>query len=250
MERDAKSDRWGSLGSDIATECFATEFIMKKTIALLTAGSLMAISAPAFAQDGTSTFTGPRVEAILGYDISKAGSTIDDDTPDNDNDQSIDGFMYGIAVGYDYDLGGAVVGLEAELSDSTAKVEAENGDIENFGFGNVKAGRDIYLGARVGFKAAPDALVYVKGGYTNARYNIASTFDGEDFRQSLDTDGYRIGAGAEYAVSENSFVKLEYRYSNYSEGEIDFETDAVDDSDRFDIDTDRHQIVVGYGFRF
>ncbi len=48
---------------------------------------------------------------------------------------------------------------------------------------------------------------------------------------------------------ENSFVKLEYRYSNYSEGEIDLEGD-LPDSDRFDTDLDRHQIVAGVGFRF
>ncbi len=221
---------------------------MKKTVALLAGLSLTAIAAPAFAQDNEATFTGPRVEGIVGYDITRAGSSVDDDV-NQDNDQSIDGFMYGVAVGYDYDLGGVVIGAEAELTDSTAKTEFTNGDFEGFGIGNVRAGRDLYVGARAGVKAAPDMLIYAKGGYTNAKFDILSNDGTTEFNQDIDTDGFRIGAGAEYAMSKNSFIKLEYRYSNYSKAEIDFNGD-LPDSDRFDVDLDRHQVVASYGFRF
>ena len=40
----------------------------------------------------------------------------------------------------------------------------------------------------------------------------------------------------------------EYRYSNYGEGEVDYVNGP--DSGRFDLDTDRHQVVVGFGLRF
>lgn len=221
---------------------------MKKTVALLAGISLSAIAAPAFAQDSEPTFTGPRVEGIIGYDISKAGSSVDDDV-NQDNDQSIDGFMYGIAVGYDFDFGGVVVGAEAELTDSTAKVDFGDGDFEGFGFGNVSSGRDIYLGARAGVKVMPDVLLYAKGGYTDAKFDVRSNDGTTEFNQDIDTDGYRIGAGAEYALNQNSFMKLEYRYSNYSSAEVDFEGDIAD-SDPFDVDLDRHQIVASYGVRF
>lgn len=221
---------------------------MKKTFALLAGLSLTAIAAPAFAQDGEATFTGPRVEGIIGYDITNAGSSVDDDA-NQDNDQSIDGLMYGAAVGYDVDLGGVVLGAEAEYTNSTAKTEFENGDFEGFGFGNVRAGRDLYFGARAGVKAAPDMLLYVKGGYTNAKFDILSNDGTTEFNQDIDTDGFRVGAGAEYAISPSSFIKLEYRYSNYSKAEIDFDGD-LPDSDRFDVDLDRHQVVASYGFRF
>jgi outer membrane immunogenic protein len=71
-----------------------------------------------------------------------------------------------------------------------------------------------------------------------------------DYDVNLDTDGYRLGAGVEQRFGTNTFARLEYRYSNYSEGEIDFEVDDLDDTDRFDIDTDRHQVVVMAGLRF
>lgn len=216
---------------------------MKKVLVCLATGS-----APAMAQSTDTSFTGPRVEAIVGYDISKAGSSIDDDVND-DNDQSIDGFMYGVGAGYDYDFGSAVIGVEGEYTDSTAKTEFDNGDFEGFGIGNVKAKRDLYVGARAGFKAAPSTLVYVKGGYTNARFGARASDGTNVARASLDADGWRLGAGVEQKFGTNTFAKLEYRYSNYSKAEVDFRDD-IPDSDRFNVDLDRHQIVAAVGYRF
>ena len=223
---------------------------MKKTLALILAsGATLAVAAPAFAQDNAA-FTGPRVEGLAGFDISTVGSSEDDEF--DNTDESIDGFMYGVGVGYDFAIGGAVIGVEAELTDSTAKFE----DSTDFG-GTLDygAGRDIYIGARAGVLVSPNALIYAKGGYTNASYDILASDDTTELEADLDLDGFRIGAGAEYAMSENTFVKLEYRYSNYSEGELDFDGDDIfdggdDDSNRFDVDLDRHQVVLGFGFRF
>ena len=221
---------------------------MKTTAALLVAGSMLAAATPALAQDG-GNFEGFKVEGLAGYDISRAGSSIDDDT-NADNDQSIDGFNYGVGVGYDFNANGVIIGIEGELTDSTAETEFDDGDFEGFGLGNVETGRDLYVGARVGVVAQPDLLLYAKGGYTNARYNINSSFDGNDYRARIDTDGWRVGAGAEYALSGNTYAKLEYRYSNYSDAELDFENENQPDVDLGEIDTDRHQLMAGFGFRF
>lgn len=222
---------------------------MKKSVAILAGISALTLATPAMAQDASdNSFTGLWGGVIGGYDVSKAGSSVDDDTND-ENDSSIDGIGYGVQLGYDVDLGVVVIGAEAEYADSTAEVEIEDGDLENFSFGNVETGRDLYFGARIGAKVGPDAMVYAKGGYTNAKYNIRSNDGTNEFMSDVDTDGYRIGAGAEYALSDNAFVKLEYRYSNYSDAEVDFEGDAPD-APTFDIDTDRHQVMLGAGFRF
>ncbi|MBX7540845.1 outer membrane protein [Qipengyuania sphaerica] len=220
---------------------------MKTTAALLVAGSMLAAATPAMAQE-SENFDGFRLEALAGYDVSQAGSSIDDDANPN-NDQSIDGLSYGVGAGYDFNAGGVVLGLEAEYTGSTAETEFEDGDFEGIGLGNVEAGRDLYLGARVGVKAAPDLLVYAKGGYTNATFNLRSSDGTTEFDSDIDTDGYRVGAGIEYALSGNTFAKVEYRYSNYSDAEIDFEGDAPDVSIP-DIDLDRHQVMAGFGMRF
>ena len=218
-----------------------------KKLALILASGAAFVAVPAFAQEVDSTFTGPRVEGIIGYDVSKAGSSVDNDTSRSD-DESIDGLMYGIGAGFDFAMGGVVLGVEGEYTDSTAKTGFDNGDFEGFGFGNVKAGRDLYVGGRVGFIAAPKTLVYAKAGYTNARYDVLASDGRTELKSNFDTDGYRLGAGVEQAISENTFAKIEYRYSKYSEGEIDVPNGA--DSDRFDLDLDRHQVVASVGLRF
>ena len=225
------------------------ELTMKKGIALLlAAGSAVALAVPAHAQEDRS-FSGPWVAGVAGYDKNQAGSTSDDDA-NEDNDQSAEGLVWGGAAGYDMDLGTMVIGAEAELTESTADVRTLEGDAENFGLGRVEAGRDIYLGARAGFKATPNTLVYAKAGYTNARYGFLGT-DGEvSDEQHIDVDGWRVGAGVEHKLGSNAFARLEYRYSKYSEAEVDFEPEGIPDTDPFDVDLDRHQLMAGVGWRF
>lgn len=223
---------------------------MKKIVAILAAGTAFAaVASPAAAQNmNDGNFTGPRVEAILGYDVSQAGSTADNDANSAD-DQSIEGLLYGVGIGYDFDMGGVVVGVEGEYTDSTAKTEFSDGaDYEGFGLGRVDTGRDLYVGARVGAKVGDDLLAYVKGGYTNTKYNILAADGENELSQDINTDGWRVGAGLEYSLADNTFAKVEYRYSKYEEAE--FENGDLPDSDRFDIDTDRHQVVASVGMRF
>src|SRR5690606_11343170 len=193
-------------------------------------------------------FSGPWIAGMAGYDINQAGSSQDDGV-NADLDQNAEGLVYGVGVGYDVDMGGVVLGAEAELTDSTADSDYSD-PYTNFGLGTVDAGRDIYVGARAGFKATPSTLVYAKGGYTNARFNFIGTDGTTNYDQNLDTDGWRVGAGVEQKLGSNAFAKVEYRYSNYGKGEIDFEAENIPDSDRFDIDTDRHQVMAGVGWRF
>ena len=215
----------------------------KLMVATLLASGVAAT--PAMAQDPAPTFTGPRVEAILGYDHVGAGSSVDNNN--GRDDQSIDGLLYGVGAGYDVNLGSAVVGVEGEFTDSTAKSDRRD-PTDTFGFGRVSQGRDLYIGARAGILANPATLVYVKGGYTNSKLNVLAG----DTNQTTDTafklDGWRIGGGVERAIGEHSFAKVEYRYSKYDDGRINFANGAT--SSRFDVDTDRHQVVASVGYRF
>ncbi|MCP1468751.1 outer membrane immunogenic protein [Sphingobium sp. OAS761] len=215
----------------------------KLMVATLLAGATVAT--PALAQSADPTFTGPRVEAILGYDHVGAGSDVDNDN--GNDDQSIDGLLYGIGAGYDVNLGSAVVGVEGEWTDSTAKSDRSD-PTDQFGFGRVSQGRDLYIGARAGILANPNTLVYVKGGYTNSKLNVLAGNTDQMTDTSFKLDGWRIGAGVERAINANTFAKLEYRYSNYTDAHIDYMDGAT--SSEFDIDTDRHQVVASVGWRF
>lgn len=223
---------------------------MNYRIASCAAVALALVSTPALAQTADEIpFSGLRVGGEVGYDHIRSGSTEDvDDT--RDLKQSIDGVTYGGVVGYDFPAGDNLrLGAEASFSGSTASRDFDNEKPTVFNLGNVKANQEIYVGGRIGVVTGPSTMLYAKGGYTNQRYTITGSNGTVDLDQKLDTDGWRLGAGAEFAVGRNAYIGTEYRYSNYNEGEIDF-GGATPDGSRFNLDNDRHQVVATAGFRF
>lgn len=221
---------------------------MKISVAILAAASIAALATPAVAQD-KAPFSGLRIGAEAGYDMLRSGSTEDVDNT-RDLKQNIDGVNYAAVLGYDAAVGEKLrIGAEASFGDSTAAWDNNNSQPNVFNLGRVEAQRDIYVGGRVGVVTSPDLMLYAKGGYTNQRFGIDGTNGTVSTTQRLDLDGWRAGVGAEYALSNNMYAGLEYRYSNYSRGELDF-NGTTPDSSRFDIDTDRHQVVASVGVRF
>ena len=200
---------------------------------------------PAVAQETNPTFTGPRVEALLGYDHVGAGSSVSNNN--GRDDQKIDGLLYGGGVGYDLAVGGLVIGAEGEATGSTAR-SGQNSYTSTFGFGRVRQGRDLYVGGRIGVLASPTTMLYAKGGYTNAHLRVLAGSTNTTTDNAFNLDGYRVGAGVEHAIGAHSYARIEYRYSNYGRAQVDYASGGQ--SNKFDVDTDRHQGVVSYGIRF
>ncbi len=226
---------------------------MKKyIIAALLAGS---VAAPAFAQSAgdASPFTGFRLEGLAGYDTLRSGERDDGvDTSDNNGDESLDGIAFGVGVGYDFDLGGIVAGIEGEFTESTGEQEADE-RLDGINFtSRVETGRDLYVGGRLGFLAGPSTLVYGKAGYTNTSVEGGFESTGDRFEFDSNVDGWRLGAGIEQLFGRNAYGKIEYRYSNYNNldfsDDFDFDDFESEDFDT-DIDLDRHQVMVGFGVR-
>ncbi len=180
---------------------------MKQYLYATAAAAALLGATPALAQNAAPV--GPRVEALIGYDKIKALG------------ESDGGALFGIGAGYDFPVTSAVsVGADVEATESTQKESA--GDVE------VKAGRDLYAGGRVSLAVSPTANLYVKGGYTNARFKAEDGVDSD----SANFDGYRLGAGGQLAVSGKAYVGGEYRYSDYEDG------------------LKRHQVALTVGTRF
>ncbi|MEG3144399.1 outer membrane beta-barrel protein [Sphingomonas sp. RT2P30] len=220
-----------------------------RTLILTAAVSAIALgaAAPAFAQDSAARdpFTGPRVGVLLGYDRMQAGSTQSSSISDRN---AAEGLTYGGDVGYDVALGGIVLGAEGEVSGSTAKVSNNPVAAASLGYGRVKAGRDLYLGARAGIRAGRNTLVYAKGGYSNQRLDLTANNGTTTTAQHFNLDGWRVGAGVEQSIGRNTYAKIEYRYSNYNNARLEYANGA--NTNNFSVDTDRHQVVAGVGFRF
>lgn len=184
-------------------------------VAALLAGT---IAAPAFAQD-SAPFTGARVEGLVGWDRVQ-------------NNGHDDGVNYGVAAGYDFQTGMGIVGIEGEVGDSSTKQCVGSRTVADPRL-CANAGRDLYIGGRVGTVVGGKALLYAKAGYANSRAKLTGNDGtGQVTLAKTDLDGVRVGAGVEYPLGQKAYVKTEYRYTNYQDG------------------FSRHQVVGGFGFRF
>lgn len=181
--------------------------------------SAIALAAPAVAQE-RAPFTGPRAEAVVGFDRVQAGGGHED------------GVSYGGQVGYDFQSGFGLIGIEGEATGSSTDACDGPGSVANPNL-CVKAGRDLYAGARIGTVIGGSTLLYGKVGYTNARVRL-TTNDGTTTTTlgGADLDGVRVGAGLEHKFGGNFYGKAEYRYSNYEQG------------------VSRHGVLAGVGVRF
>lgn len=224
--------------------------------ALALAGTAM-LAAPASAQD---EFSGFRIEAVAGWD--NEGVDYDDDVF-NGGKRDDDGFTIGAGAGYDFQMGQFVFGPEAEFTESTLDREyQEQGARPALPIAtpitaqyNIEGGGDIYVGGRAGYAVSPNFLLYGKIGYSWHKLAIegSGTDNGVPFTidEQIDLGGLRLGAGGEMNFTDNFYGKIEYRYSNYNEGDFDVRGANANLDPLFTgIDVVRHQVMLGAGFRF
>ena len=199
---------------------------------LIFAAALLSASAAA-----ASDFTGPWVELRGGFDSVQLKAFFNGASVSG----SKSGFVYGGAAGFDVALGArAIVGVQVGGYGTTTKVCAEvNGNDKAC----LKAGRDLEVLARLGFKAGTDTLVYGLAGYANGKIGVTYVDYSNltnSFGDSADGGGLRVGAGVEQSYGK-VFAKAEYRYTSYTKSDIGFGADAG---------FNRHQVLVGVGYRF
>lgn len=148
-----------------------------------------------------------------------------------------DGFVGGGQIGYNYQMGQFVLGLEADLQyldarqQSALVVVASDGAGSTGTFTTVARSRVDWLGtvrARAGF-AIDRTLIYATGGLAYGRTTDRSSLNVSvvDIDGSLSgvwaggkTDtraGWTIGGGIEYAITQNLTVKGEYLYYDLGE---------------------------------
>jgi outer membrane immunogenic protein len=166
-----------------------------------------------------------------------------------------DGFLLGAHAGYNMQFGGFVLGLEGDIEG----VFGDDDDDDPFG-GVVlldAAGRPVLysfgphgldwqasLRARAGF-AFDRMLVYGTGGFAfggvSGGFGNGGLFDNND-----DTvTGWTLGAGVEFAITNNLTTRLEYRYTNFDREDDIFNNISVGGKD-FDF----HTIRAGLSFKF
>ena len=157
----------------------------------------------------------PVVPAGVGFPTGFAASNGDDG-----------GFVGGAQVGYNYQIGSFVVGLEGDIqyadfgADGTFDFDGDGVFDDDFDssdwFGTVRARAGV---------AFDRALIYATGGFAFAD----------------DATGWTVGGGVEYAFTNNLSAKIEGLYVNL---------DNDDDFPGFDGETDFGVVRAGLNFRF
>ncbi len=134
-----------------------------------------------------------------------------------------DGFTVGGTIGYNYQFGNVVAGIEGDLNylDLGKTVTTVNGPLATS-----LSQESTYLGTvrgRLGY-AFDRLLIYGTGGLAFGDQKARTTISGLGSQWTGSKDdtrfGYAIGAGAEYAFTNNWSAKVEYLYydlgrSNY-----------------------------------
>jgi outer membrane immunogenic protein len=147
-------------------------------------------------------------------------------TTDGLNDRNNDGFVGGGQIGYNYQIGQWVIGIEADLQyadmnkNNTNGVVVLNPGVVGFvGAQNANFGGIDYFGTvrgRLGY-AIDRMMIYGTGGfaYGGADNNrFTDGFDGWRNHNDSTRTGYAIGGGIEYAFTPNLTGKIEGLYVN------------------------------------
>ena len=158
----------------------------------------------------------------------------------------VDGFIGGGQVGFNYQVGTWVFGVEADFS--WADVNGHHVDNVFFGDNRTKVDWFGTVTGRIGY-AFDRTLLYVKAGGAWARdvYTITAT---GFFAQTSDTNwGWTVGAGLEYGLTPNWSLKLEYNYLSFDTQRVTFVPNTGGPFDR-DVDQQIHVLKAGINYRF
>ena len=206
---------------------------------LLIAGAAALMSTSAFAADVVtqepvapevveapiSTWDGAYIGALGGAGWLKS----DYDFNPGTSHRTQSGGVIGAFAGYNYQFeNNFVLGIEGDVQWNWNEDTVRGADVGTDWGGAIRA--------RVGY-AFDDALIYGAAGWTASRGYIDPPGSGEK-RKTL--NGYTVGAGVDYKVWQNIFVRAEYRFNDYGNetiGGVDF-------------DNQQHQAILGVGFKF
>ncbi len=180
-----------------------------KNAVLASAVLAMLFASPAMAQDNDTAGGKFVAGGIIGIDSVNL-------EVDNISDAQED-IMPGITIGYDFETrNGLVFGVEAEYTDSSVGVSTA--DVISIGDRlSVNAGRDLYVGGRLGYRTGSNGLLYMKAGYTDASIEVAYDAGSGSISEEETFGGIRIGVGGEVDLGSNYAIRVEYRYSDYGE---------------------------------
>lgn len=196
------------------------------SIAFVAALGIVA-AAPAYAQ----AYDGPYVGVTAGWERSEIAGRIE--AQPITGEASRDAVVLGGYAGYnlkatDRIVIGAEAGFSATVDDNVRTTSAGRAL-------TIDPRYSFDLSVRAGYLVTDKALVYARGGYANTRVRTTLVAPGGTLVASENLDGWQVGGGVEYAVTDHVSTRVEYRYSDFGSN-----------GGRYD----RHQTLVGVSYNF
>lgn len=176
---------------------------------------------PTFEEAAKAGWVGAYAGIYGGYGKGKYGKDVDIDA---------DGFQGGGFAGYNLQSDNIVYGVDADLGYGGAK--------GNVGAVEATKGANGALRARLGYDLGP-ALVYGTAG--GAAASVKATDGTVDDKQIH--LGYTVGAGVDAKLTDNLFVRGEYRYDVFNDKNYALTAPA-------DVDLKQHEVRLGLGVKF
>jgi len=170
------------------------------------------------------------------------------------------GALAGGQIGYNYQMGMLVLGIEGEGFWSGMQVNQDTFSGINPGTlvstATIKNKYDFDIAGRFGL-AIDHALIYGKAGWVagNFAWNLTDTFNtGFNNNGSATLNGLLIGIGLEYAFANNWTVKFEYDYLGFGAKDVLFSQVNCSTCTPFttttNVSADKHIFKVGFNYLF
>jgi outer membrane immunogenic protein len=165
-----------------------------------------------------------------------------------------DGFLAGVHAGYNLQFGNFVVGIEGDVEGVFGDDDDDdvfggvivrdiNGNPVTYAFGPNQLDWQASIRARAGI-AFDRLLVYGTGGF--AFGGVSGGYYSGLFDNNDDTiTGWTLGAGLEYALTNNVTTRVEYRYTTF-----DRDGDVFNNVNMGGNDFDFHTIRAGISVKF
>lgn len=221
-------------------------------LALMASSSLSAEVAPAVDWTGVSIGLNGNWN-FLSTDVSSPPQTYGPHSFSSQDHGNLsgNGIGGGIQLGFDYQLGDVVLGIQAITSvtavDSSHSVDSQTFSAELTSYGS--------LNARLGYLIQPELLAYAKGGLAfgsftyedkSSRYGYSGSKDGEHHQ------GWMVGGGVEWLFAPNWSVFAEYDWSDFGTQTVELSYRNADWGDKFKYEYQQSigSAVLGVNYRF